>query len=271
MNQRNLGSLRVFLMLFSSGLDSFMALGVMQCLKDLAKKSNMTVICAIHQPRSQIWKLFDKILLLSEGQTVYYGPCGDQVVEHFAALGHCCPDHYNPPDFLLDLIAVDYRTEETEKSTRARVEELLAAPHLSVLPESLEAEVQQADHFTQKIKTASALKQSAVVAKRSLLEKARDFTFLLRFVEATILSVLLGIIYFQLPLDQAGTQSRSGLLFFSVVYAVRSFPRLVLTSLGFWNLTSYYSFDSQREAYLQERECSELLWSYCLLSRKELC
>jgi ABC-type multidrug transport system ATPase subunit len=59
----------------TSGLDSYNALSVVQSLVTLAKRYNRTIILTIHQPRSNIFAMFDKLLLLAEGgYMVYSGP-----------------------------------------------------------------------------------------------------------------------------------------------------------------------------------------------------
>jgi ABC-type multidrug transport system ATPase subunit len=55
-----------------------------------------TVVASIHQPRSSIFALFDDLLLMADGRVAYHGAAGDAVLSHFAALGHPCPEHYNP-------------------------------------------------------------------------------------------------------------------------------------------------------------------------------
>lgn len=37
------------------------------------------MISTIHQPRSSIFKMFDLLCLLSEGQTIYFGPAAEAV------------------------------------------------------------------------------------------------------------------------------------------------------------------------------------------------
>lgn len=54
----------------TSGLDAYNAGVVMECLKKLAHEGKRTVIVTIHQPRSNIFKMFDSLMLLSSGQTV---------------------------------------------------------------------------------------------------------------------------------------------------------------------------------------------------------
>lgn len=56
----------------TSGLDSFMALNVVQVLKAMAQNGK-TVICTIHQPSSEVYALFDKLLLLAEGRVAFLG------------------------------------------------------------------------------------------------------------------------------------------------------------------------------------------------------
>jgi ABC-type multidrug transport system ATPase subunit len=55
-----------------SGLDSFMAQAVVECMKALALKGK-TMICIIHQPSSDIFQMFDRLCLLAEGRMAYFG------------------------------------------------------------------------------------------------------------------------------------------------------------------------------------------------------
>ncbi|GES61432.1 transporter, ABC superfamily [Aspergillus terreus] len=86
----------------TSGLDAFNAFNVVECLVTLAKTYNRTVIFTIHQPRSNIVALFDRLVLLAQGRTVYSGPfstCQD----FFDASGYSCPPGFNIADYLVDL------------------------------------------------------------------------------------------------------------------------------------------------------------------------
>lgn len=61
-----------------TGLDSFQAQNVMEALWNLANNGR-SVVSTIHQPRSSIYSMFDALLLLSEGMTVYFGPANQAV------------------------------------------------------------------------------------------------------------------------------------------------------------------------------------------------
>ena len=86
----------------TSGLDAFNAFNVVECLVTLVKTYNRTVIFTIHQPRSNIVALFDQLILLAKGRTVYSGPFS-HCQAYFDNLGYSCPPGFNIADYLVDL------------------------------------------------------------------------------------------------------------------------------------------------------------------------
>ena len=61
--------------------------------------------------------MFDDLILLSEGRMLYSG-AASEALAYFEDLGHKCPQHYNPAEFLADLISVDASTPEAQQETR---------------------------------------------------------------------------------------------------------------------------------------------------------
>ena len=86
----------------TSGLDAFNAFNVVECLVTLAKTYNRTVIFTIHQPRSNIVALFDQLILLARGRTVFSGPFA-VCQSYFDRIGYSCPPGFNIADYLVDL------------------------------------------------------------------------------------------------------------------------------------------------------------------------
>jgi ABC-type multidrug transport system ATPase subunit/ABC-type multidrug transport system permease subunit len=86
----------------TSGLDAYNAYNVIECLVTLAKTYKRTVIFTIHQPRSNIVALFDRLILLAQGKTVYSGPL-HQCQDYFDDIGYSCPPGFNIADYLVDL------------------------------------------------------------------------------------------------------------------------------------------------------------------------
>lgn len=86
----------------TSGLDAFNAFNVVECLVTLARNYNRTIIFTIHQPRSNIVALFDHLVLLAKGRTVYSGPFSS-CQRYFDRIGYSCPSGFNIADYLVDL------------------------------------------------------------------------------------------------------------------------------------------------------------------------
>ncbi|XP_072041015.1 uncharacterized protein [Amphiura filiformis] len=86
----------------TTGLDSTTACNLIDMLQKYAVTHNKTVITSIHQPSSQIFYKFHKLMLLSEGEVVYFGSSHD-VMDFFSSINlHCYIPHYNAADFILD-------------------------------------------------------------------------------------------------------------------------------------------------------------------------
>ncbi|KAL0476500.1 hypothetical protein AKO1_010739 [Acrasis kona] len=88
----------------TSGLDSASSKEVCESLQSIAN-SGITVVTVIHQPRAEIFDMFDDLLLLgNNGTTVYLGPTS-QVADYFSNLGFKCPDKVNTADYIIDVCA----------------------------------------------------------------------------------------------------------------------------------------------------------------------
>ncbi|CAG8443584.1 9688_t:CDS:10 [Ambispora gerdemannii] len=96
-----------------TGLDAYNAYNVVECLVTLARNYNRTVVCTIHQPRSNIFALFDQLLLLAAGHMVYSGETS-KCQEYFENIGHKCPLGFNIADYLVDLTMYAVKPREEE-------------------------------------------------------------------------------------------------------------------------------------------------------------
>jgi len=114
----------------TSGLDSFTSEAVMSKIRDNAREHNRTIIASIHQPRSSVFKLFDKLMLLSQGQVVFFGD-RKNALQYFKDNGHVCPPDENPADFYLDTCTVDTRNDTLKVESSKRVDALVANYKLS--------------------------------------------------------------------------------------------------------------------------------------------
>ncbi|KAK3420680.1 hypothetical protein EUGRSUZ_G01539 [Eucalyptus grandis] len=90
----------------TTGLDSASAFFVTRALRNIADEGRI-VICSMHQPSSEVFDIFDDLLLLSSGETVFLGEA-KMAIEFFADAGFACPRRKNPSDHFLRCISLDF-------------------------------------------------------------------------------------------------------------------------------------------------------------------
>ncbi|CAL9146370.1 ABC transporter G family member 9-like [Musa acuminata AAA Group] len=240
----------------TSGLDSTIAGRIVSTLADLAK-GGRTVTMTIHQPSSRLFYMFHKILLLSEGNAIYYGR-GSEAMGYFASIGYSPAMPMNPADFLLDL-ANGISFNETVEGTASTKEALVdaynhhlrgkVAEELSGLSQQLDQQQHEAEKITNQWCT-TWWQQFTVLLQRGLKERRHE-TFAGRKVAQVIISALIGGILWY---GSAGhIQDQAGLLFFIAGFwayyasfqAIFTFPqeRTMLSkerSSGMYRLSSYF-------------------------------
>jgi ABC-type multidrug transport system ATPase subunit len=154
----------------TSGLDSDTALSICLLLRKLADEGSQ-ILCTIHQPSKTLFQVFDKLLLLKEGQTAYFGDIGHQgtkVIQYFESRGASAPPNkQNPADWLLETINNDAGKVDW--------------PHL--WKESSECRAMQ----TSIAKLKKALKQSEPSAMRKL-QYATTFWIQLQYATSRLFS-----------------------------------------------------------------------------------
>merc|ERR1711907_328147 len=104
----------------TSGLDSASSVSLLNVLKDLARNHGKTIITSIHQPNSATFlNTFDKLLLLSDGNVVYFGKPTESL-DYLRTVDLACPEGYNAADHWMDLLVLDptITSNNTEKSPK---------------------------------------------------------------------------------------------------------------------------------------------------------
>ncbi|PQE16403.1 ABC transporter protein [Rutstroemia sp. NJR-2017a BVV2] len=200
----------------TTGLDATSAFQLVSTLKMLAQKGR-TIITTIHQPRSEIWNLFDDLIVLSRGSPIYSGPAVE-CVPWFNNQGLQLPQFVNPAEFIIDISAIDDRTPEREKVTKTRVDTLKETWRLK--NQDYYAPLKKAvDNGTHKLATAGMHRPSFSRQIRVLTDRTARVTYrdplgmTAAILGAIIMGITSGCIYYDLARDQAGIRSRQGGLF----------------------------------------------------------
>jgi len=225
----------------TTGLDSTNAAKVVDILSGLGAMGT-TVLLSIHQPRPDIFRLLDRVLVLSgEGSVVYSGPSA-LASAHFSSLSF-----QTPPS--ADLHIADYMLDAVTKSSRAEVLNMvstfaesyieaankathaeLCADRVSVSPRLLSIDGEIAENAQLK-STALFTTQVKLLCGRLLRQMYRHpFLIYVHFLSALIVAIGVGGIFWHSGSNQGGIQNRMGSLFFILLFLTL----MSLSSLPVW-------------------------------------
>ncbi|XP_038981126.1 ABC transporter G family member 9-like [Phoenix dactylifera] len=239
----------------TSGLDSTIAGRIVTTIADLAR-GGRTVVMTIHQPSSRIFYMFHKILLLSDGHTLYFGK-GSDAMNYFASIGYAPAVAMNPADFLLDL-ANGLAPDETLESREALKETLSSAYshrlHNQIVEELREVggEFKESElHKTRNEWSTTWWEQFSVLLQRGMKERKHQAFSGFQVAQIIIAAFLGGFMWYG---SRGHVQDQMGLLYFilgfwsfyPVFEALFTFPqeRTMLTKervSGMYRLSSYFT------------------------------
>jgi ABC-type multidrug transport system ATPase subunit len=204
----------------TTGLDSTSAYQVVKTLQNLARRGR-TIIVTIHQPRSEIYSLFDNVVLLTRGSPAYAGSA-KECLPYFAKLGHEMPPFTNPAEYLIDLVSVDNRNEEAEAAAEQRVDHIKNAwrEHLS------KAANEKDDTGLNPVASTVSQAKARRAQKTSLMQQIhvltiRTWTVTIRdpmgmfgsLLEAVAMAIITGWIFLNIDGSLSGIRSRQGALY----------------------------------------------------------
>ncbi|CAI7849442.1 unnamed protein product, partial [Closterium sp. NIES-54] len=86
----------------STGLDSSATYDIVSAIRTIARVRRTTNAFSLLQPPPEVFNLFDRVIVLSEGSIVYQGPRAD-VLAYFEGLGYRKPPHVDVADFIQEI------------------------------------------------------------------------------------------------------------------------------------------------------------------------
>ncbi|XP_064992709.1 ABC transporter G family member 26-like [Musa acuminata AAA Group] len=219
----------------TSGLDSTSASKLLIILGNLAKVGR-TVIMTIHQPSSRIFYMFDKLLLITEGQTIYHGNARESM-HYFSSLGFVPEMAMSPAEFLLDIATghvKDISIPETlQGSTSMQEIEVKVIKFLQCKYKTdLEPREKEGNHHSVKAPmklqlsiqiekdwTSNWVEQFIILSKRTFRERSRDYLDKLRFSQTVGVAVLLGLLWWKSNIGtEAQLRDQVGLMFYICIF-----------------------------------------------------
>lgn len=234
----------------TTGLDSFASQSVIDTLSKISKKGR-TIILTIHQPSIEILNLFDTILMLGKGKTIYFGTMHG-IMKYFTKIGYPCAVWQNPTDHIINVIHGDQTESYDQSEAQAtKLSNLFLTKHCNIKMNKTPDSVT----FDKKIKRVGCFRSTLIILKRSINQIIREPNsvaaglFLFIFI-----ALLLGLTFLMLGYNEVDLTNRTGALFFSVVFV--SYSEII---------SPFYSFGNEKRLFvfqIQEGLFSSLAY-YC--------
>ncbi|KCV67838.1 hypothetical protein, variant [Fonticula alba] len=202
----------------TSGLDSFTAFSLLEVLKNLAREGR-TIVTTIHQPSSDIFAMFDDLVLLSRGRVAYFGEAA-LAVDYFSKIGYECPTYTNPSDFFMKVL----HSHSAEDVTR--VQHITATFEEQSAPQ-LRQEITQQTHrpgltLTAPQRATTWVELVALTGRSNKTFIRNPVTFWARMAQTALTALMVGALFWRIELTQSGALGRSGALFFLITSLVMS-------------------------------------------------
>lgn len=220
----------------SKGLDAATAVEYVQALRALTNMAQVSTAVSLYQAGESLYKLVDKVLLIDQGQCLYFGTA-DDAKRYFLDLGFDCPPRWTTADFLTSV------TDPHERSVRPGWEDRIPRS-----AEDFAAIYRRSDAYQRNLadmadfEAHTAEQQRQISQNSSKATKKKNYTisfpsqimavtqrqFLVMWGDKASLvgkwggivyqGLIVGSLFFQLPETASGAFTRGGVLFFILLF-----------------------------------------------------
>ncbi|KAL8830078.1 MAG: hypothetical protein Q9170_005903 [Blastenia crenularia] len=224
------------------GLDASTALQYTKAIRAMTDVVGLSSVVSLYQAGNGIYDLFDKVLVLDEGKEIYYGS-REEARPFMEELGFICGEGANVADFLTGVTvpterqirsgfeasfprtADEIRADYSRSDIRAFVEKEYSYPQsdeaLANTSEFKAAVAYDKDKSLPKTSplTVSFPKQvMACVSRQYQILWGDKPTFIIKQVATLVQAFVMGSLFYNSSTDSSGLFSKSGALFFSLLY-----------------------------------------------------
>ncbi|KAF7906308.1 hypothetical protein EAF00_000587 [Botryotinia globosa] len=260
------------------GLDASTALDYAKSLRVMTNIYKTTTFVSLYQASENIYKQFDKVLVIDDGREVYFGPTSE-ARGYFEGLGFKEKPRQTTPDFLTgctDEFEREYATgrsaADSPHSPETLAQAFLESKFSTRLSEEMDAYKRQVatdkrihDDFEVAIadsKRKGASKSSvysipyylqiwALMQRQYLIKWQDKFSLVVSWITSTTVAIVLGTVWLNLPQTSAGAFTRGGLLFISLLFnAFQAFSELASTMMGRPIVNKHRSYTFHRPSAL---------------------
>lgn len=237
----------------STGLDCSTTFQIVKFLRQMVHVMDGTVIISLLQPAPETYELFDDVILLSEGEIVYYGP-REKILDFFELLGFRCPERKGVADFLQEVTSK--KDQEQYWFRKSEPYHYISVPEFAQffkscfigqqLLEDLKApydksSIHPAALATEKYGIPPWELFKACLSREWLLMKRNSFVYIFKTTQLTIMALICMTMFLRTQMHHktiADGQKYLGALFFSIVQVM--FNGMAEMAMTIYRLPVFY-------------------------------
>ncbi|KAF4763736.1 hypothetical protein HAV15_000455 [Penicillium sp. str.  len=260
------------------GLDASTALDFAKSLRILTNIYKTTTFVSLYQASENIYKQFDKVLVIDNGRQVFFGPASE-ARSYFEGLGFREKPRQTTPDYLTgctDPFEREFKDGRSADDVPSTPQALVEAFDKSAFSETLDQEMKSYREQIQKEKkiyddfeiankeakrkfTSDSsvysipfhLQTWALMQRQFLLKWQDKFALTVSWVTSVGIAIILGTVWLDQPKTSAGAFTRGGLLFISLLFnGFQAFSELASTMMGRSIVNKHRSFTFYRPSAL---------------------
>ncbi|KAJ2898271.1 putative brefeldin a resistance protein [Zalerion maritima] len=241
------------------GLDASTALDFVKSLRVVTDLYKATTFVSLYQASENIYRQFDKVLVIDGGQQVFFGSA-KEARGYFESLGFAPRPRQTSPDYLTgctDEFERQYAEGRSPEDAPHDAETLSQAfkesrfsklldDEMGAYKESMKADTAAHEDFKMAVRESkrSGAKKSVynvgfhmqvwALMKRQFARKLQDrLALILSWIRSIIIAIVLGTLYWGLNRTSASAFSKGGLMFIALLFnAFQAFSELAGTMTG---------------------------------------
>ena len=242
------------------GLDASTASDYAKSLRIMTNIYKTTTFVSLYQASETIYSQFDKVMVVSEGKQVFFGPA-QEARGYFEGLGFLEKPRQTTPDYLTgctDEFEREYKSGRSAENAPSTAESFVEAFNKSEFATRLEAEMTdyrktiseeketyeefQAAHSESKRRHTPSnsvysvpfyLQIWALMQRQFLVKWGDKFSLTVSWITSIVIAIITGTVWLNQPQTSAGAFTRGGVLFIALLFnAFQAFAELASTMLG---------------------------------------
>jgi ABC-type multidrug transport system ATPase subunit len=249
----------------TSGLDAAAALNVTNLLRTLSD-TGITVVATLHQPRSSIMQRFNKLMVIADGKSVYYGGLSEYVPYLKTELQCEVPEYESPYDLFLDALnpAIELGTTIMKavpqdcENVATELADIFARSSLSTRTEPAAEPASDKAEMVDAAWSADWFSKFWIILCRTFFIKMRDpIVLATQLSSAVLLGAVFGVLYWQVY-DKSDE--------YALLDTQMAVTMTVITAI-FLPYDVTLTFPTERKIFLRERKAGLYQTSAFFLAR----